>query len=86
MSELVSLCKTNDVVVNPIISNAINEIANTVILFIFLSPSSIPSGASVLGLVLYLAKVKTTHILSSFSVSSRWRESLSFLVVGNVNG
>ena len=41
---------------------------------------------SVLRLIFDHAKLNTTHIEHTFSMSTSWRERLSFFVVGNVNG
>ena len=69
-----------------IANNEIAAMISNAFFLIFSLPSYIPFGTSVLRLIFYFAKVKTTYIPSSLSASSIWREILSFLVVGNVNG
>ena len=52
---------------------------------LFLLPRSIPSGASVLRVSFYEAKIERIRIRRSFSASTRLSERLRFIVVGSVN-
>lgn len=51
----------------------------------FFPPRSIPSGASVLGLVYHGTKIGRNIVLHSLSMSTRLSDSFCFLVVGSVN-